>query len=279
MFFRIQLVSLVLVGIQLALLVAWTNNVGTRASVPSATLAFVDSVAIFLLISFGHSRSVRPLSVIALYLLFSVCFNAVELRTLYLRHEPSGILGLSTTVVAVKLFLLFLEIQSKRRYLRSPYRSYSPEATSGVVDRSVFWWLNPLIVSGFKKVLTLDDLNTTDPKLSSEHLKERIEISWQSCTPSSPNFEKAELNEIDRSTGEYALLKATLWCFRWELASTILPRLCYIGFSYAQPFLISALISYIGTSFEDEGRNNGYGLIGATALAYLGIAVSALLLQ
>ena len=177
----LQIVSLLLVGLELVLLVAWAVNAATPASVPSAALSFADSIAIFLLISLGHSRSVQPLSLITVYLIFSTLFNAVELRTLFLRQEPPAILGLSTAVVGAKLLLLLLEIQSKRKYLRFPYRDYSPEATSGVVNRSFFWWLNPLIVSGFKKILTLDDLSASDPELRSEALQKRLERSWDKC--------------------------------------------------------------------------------------------------
>jgi ATP-binding cassette subfamily C (CFTR/MRP) protein 1 len=53
----------------------------------------------------------------------------------------------------------------------------------------------------------------------------------------------------------------------------VFPRVCLIGFNYAQPFLISSAIDYISQPTGD--RNTGYGLIAATALIYLGIAVSA----
>ena len=148
---------------------------------PSAVLSFADSIALLLLVSFGHSRSIRPLSIVTLYLIASTSFDAVELRTLYLKHESSPILGLSTATLGVKLVLLLLETQSKRGYLRFPYRHYSSEATSGVVNRSLFWWLNPLIASGFKKILTLSDLNTADPELQSDYLQRQLEESWDKC--------------------------------------------------------------------------------------------------
>jgi hypothetical protein len=62
-------------------------------------------------------------------------------------------------------------------------------------------------------------------------------------------------------------------CLKWPLLTIIFPRLCLIGFNYAQPFLISRAISYIGQPSEPEDKNYGYGLIAATGLIYLGIAV------
>lgn len=52
----------------------------------------------------------------------------------------------------------------------------------------------------------------------------------------------------------------------------MVPRTFLIGCNFAQPFLIGAAIGYL----EDErsvDKNHGYGLIGATLLIYLGIAV------
>jgi len=69
------------------------------------------------------------------------------------------------------------------------------------------------------------------------------------------------------------LLKASLHCIRWSLAAIIFPRLCLIGFSYAQPFLISAAIEFVATPASSQNKNDGYGLIGATALIYIGISV------
>ena len=46
-----------------------------------------------------------------------------------------------------------------------------------------------------------------------------------------------------------------------------------IGFSYSQPLLINRVIDFVGDSFGSTSSNNGYGLIGATALVYFGVAV------
>ena len=264
-------------ALQLGLLIAWTNAPATRASVPSAALSFLDSIAILALTSFGHSRSIRPISLLALYLLFSLLFNAAELRTLYLRQETSVICGLSTAVVGVKVVLLVLETRGKRQYLRSPYSNYSPEATSGVINRGVFWWLNPLIAKGFRKILSLEDLYSTDPELLSEPLLKRLQRSWNACKSALLYHGARRLTSPDRSTGQYALMKASISCFKWPLMSFFFPRLCLIGFNYAQPFLISRVVSYVGEPIDETSQNNGYGLIGATVLIYLGISVSRLL--
>jgi ATP-binding cassette subfamily C (CFTR/MRP) protein 1 len=47
-----------------------------------------------------------------------------------------------------------------------------------------------------------------------------------------------------------------------------------IGFTFAQPFLITSAIQNLERIDTPDGRNFGYGLIGATFLIYFGLAVS-----
>lgn len=77
----------------------------------------------------------------------------------------------------------------------------------------------------------------------------------------------------DRNSGKHALVYAMFHCIRWPLVSIIIPRLCLIGFNYAQPFLISSAITFVSQPIEDQKKNDGYGLIGAAGLIYIGIAV------
>jgi ATP-binding cassette subfamily C (CFTR/MRP) protein 1 len=130
---------------------------------------------------FEHNRAIRPSTLLNLYLLFSLVFDAVQVRTLYLRHDDSTILGLFTASIGLKLVLLLLEAKSKRGYLKPPYNRFSPETTNGIFDYSFFWWLLPVLTTGFKKILTLDDLFTTDQELLSESLQNQMQSSWNKC--------------------------------------------------------------------------------------------------
>lgn len=53
----------------------------------------------------------------------------------------------------------------------------------------------------------------------------------------------------------------------------VFPRLCLVGFNYAQPFLISSAIAYVSKPVAAQNKNDGYGLIGAAGIIYIGIAV------
>jgi ATP-binding cassette subfamily C (CFTR/MRP) protein 1 len=51
----------------------------------------------------------------------------------------------------------------------------------------------------------------------------------------------------------------------------VLPRLLGTALTFTQPFLVNAAIKYIEA--RDSPQNTGYGLIGAYALVYTGLAV------
>jgi len=61
--------------------------------------------------------------------------------------------------------------------------------------------------------------------------------------------------------------------FRGAVWAGVLPRLCFTGFSFAQPFLINRVIHFVGEPDNDGRTGVMGGLIGATALKYIGIAV------
>lgn len=172
---------MLLIAIQLALLITWSSHRLTQATIPSAILSFLAAIAILLLSNLEDGRSVRPSLILNTYLLVSLTFDAVQVRTLYLRRDEPPILGLVTTNIAVKAMLVFLESRSKRGYLMSPYNELSPESMSGFFGQSFFWWLSPILATGFRRVLTLDDLFKPDESLLSETTSTCIHLSWNKC--------------------------------------------------------------------------------------------------
>ncbi|GAB1216265.1 hypothetical protein ATERTT37_005475 [Aspergillus terreus] len=94
--------------------------------------------------------------------------------------------------------------------------------------------------------------------MASENLGDAIEDAWM----------KAE------QTKPYALLRTTAVSLKWPLLSPVLPRIALIGFKYCQPLLLASVVNYVQLPDADRDGNVGYGLIGATAIVYIGIAVS-----
>lgn len=69
------------------------------------------------------------------------------------------------------------------------------------------------------------------------------------------------------------LFSTTLGVLRWPLLAAVFPRLCFLGLSFAQPFLINRAILFASSPDTPENRNVGYGLVGAYILVYVGLAV------
>jgi ATP-binding cassette, subfamily C (CFTR/MRP), member 1 len=67
---------------------------------------------------------------------------------------------------------------------------------------------------------------------------------------------------------------ACVRCLHWELFLVVPPRVCLIGFTWAQPFLISRLISFFEEPETNQTHNICLGLIATAALIYTGISVS-----
>ena len=64
----------------------------------------------------------------------------------------------------------------------------------------------------------------------------------------------------------------TIFRSTWRLElRPILPRLLQSALTFSQPFLVNAVVKYAAA--KDAPQNTGYGLIGAFALVYTGLAV------
>jgi hypothetical protein len=85
---------------------------------------------------------------------------------------------------------------------------------------------------------------------------------------------KADSLPPEKPTGRLALLRNIVWDLRWTVAGAVAPRLCLIGFKFAQPFLINDLINHVSENGSNELSGVKYGFVGATVLIYVGIAVS-----
>lgn len=250
------------VALELALLLLWTVTPGatTRASVPAACLDFIAACALLVLSSYEHTRSVAPSTLIGIYLLATLPLDIARVRSLFLLDKTLQTKSIGTVLAAsitLKMAVLFSEAVNKRKILLAGYQHLPLEATSSPYSKSVFWWVNPLLWSGFSKMLEVGDLYTLDDSLSSTLLLEKFRGKWSS-----------------KSGHKYGLLRATFSVLRWSLLISALPRLLLIGTKFAQPFLLQRTIDYVSNR-EDQPANIGWGLVGAYALVYAALALLA----
>ncbi|KAB8254971.1 P-loop containing nucleoside triphosphate hydrolase protein [Aspergillus pseudonomiae] len=246
--------------LQLSLLVLWSVSPSLRTSttIPAASLSLANAIVIIGLSYIEDRKSTKPSSLLTIYLLLSILSDAVQVRTLWLTHRiPMA--AVQSAITGTKLAMLLLEMREKTSYLQSPYRDYPPEATSGIVNLSFIWWINRLFMTGYRKLMGNRDLYDLEPGLASGPAGERLKRMWE---------------KHGSAKSKLTLPWVFVRCFWMEFLAVVWPRVCLIGFSFAQPFLIMAAVQHVERPVTTENRDHGYGLIGATVLVYLGIAFS-----
>ncbi|GME55520.1 Metal resistance protein YCF1-like protein 2 [Neofusicoccum parvum] len=157
-----------------------------------------------------------------------------------------------------RAIMVVLESVEKRYILLPAHKDRSRDATSGTFSRSVFAWLTSLFVHGYRNILTLDDLHPLDKKLKSERLYKSFEQAW---------------DRVPDKNIPGVLFNTWLGSFSGPIMAAAIPKLFFIGFTYAQPFLITNAIALSSTPSTERYDNIGYGLIGAYVIVYTGIAV------
>ncbi|KAG8425172.1 hypothetical protein J3458_001901 [Metarhizium acridum] len=154
---------------QTSLLIIWRNIGGVvparRVTLIASGLGVADAAAITMLTYLEHHRSVRPSSMLCVYLLLSSLFESVRCRTLWLLHSAQPLATIVSALLATKVALLLLEFQNKAFILSGKGRSLGPEATSGIISRSLLWWLNDLFFTGYGTTLSVEKLHLSDSDL------------------------------------------------------------------------------------------------------------------
>lgn len=185
----------VYIGLQLATLVLTTNlPAQTQTSIASASLCLVSALTLGILSHFEHAKSIRPSFLINIYLIATVIFDIVRVRTQWLSGNDDAISRALTASLAVKCAILSLEAMEKRSLLLGLDRHFSLESTSGLINRSSFWWLNSLLFRGFKNLLTLDELPAIHEKLDSAYLAVKLQTIWDN---------RKKQHDLTRGTNTY----------------------------------------------------------------------------
>lgn len=239
-----------------ALIIYATNpSVSKPVTLAASTLVVADAFGLLLLSHVEHIRSIRPSSIINIYLFITIIFDIARTRTLWIQHGPKPLSVLFSFTLSIKLMIAVTEAVGKRRILLSRYQNVSPEATSGMYGRAFFWWLNRIMGIGFRRVIRDVDLFAVEHEISASVLKNHSQLLWNKVNKAQP----------------HALFWTTFKVNRVYLLLGIFPRLCLIGFRYAQPFLLSRTVDFVDSKESDD---IGWGLTGAFFVVFLGTAVT-----
>ncbi|OAA72218.1 ABC transporter, transmembrane domain, type 1 [Cordyceps fumosorosea ARSEF 2679] len=255
-----MLSTLLLLSCQVASLALWAVSSVPRhdLAVASAAIACVGSICVFFLLYAEHIYSYRPSTLISIYLTLMVLFDICKTRSYFLRADLNALAGLSVAVVVTEFVLLLLQEVSKRRLVttRDSQPRLSGEALSGFWGRALFLWVNTTLKLGFRSILRVEDLKDLGPEFSSERLHADFEPHWQAASP----------------TSNHSLAIALLRTLYGEFLRVVVPRICFLGFTFSQPWLIMSIIDTVVRARPSSEVTGG--LVGATALVYIGIAIS-----
>ena len=256
----VQVLYAIYGALQLALVALWAKptTAKTPVSVANAIVASVGALALAILSFVEHERSIRPSLLIQFFLSLTLLLDAARVRTLWLQSYNNAVAAVTTVSFIFKFLLIIFEAVEKRSILRPQWKSTSPEATSGLFSRSVFWWLNGLFRIGFKRSLYMQDLLPLDKHLTCGYLYDRLHTAWVQVPTKAPR----------------SLLFLFFAKLKWHLLAVVPPRLGLIAFNFCQPFLIQRAISFSSRSKDQDPNSVGYGLIGAYFLVYSGIAIT-----
>ncbi|KAL4914137.1 P-loop containing nucleoside triphosphate hydrolase protein [Aspergillus aurantiobrunneus] len=249
--------------VQLGLTTQWARPSTSRTDASVAVNAvFTSAFFLLCLLSYAeHNFSVPPSFLLNVYLSVTLLFDIAKARTLWLRQTggtSKAIAALTSVTVVLKLILLLLESTEKRSILRVEYRAYPPEATGGIFNKTLFWWLNPLFRQGLSQSLAVDDLYVLDKQLSSERLHSTLETAWSKVSQKGPN----------------TLLLLTLKTFKWHICAVIPWRALLVALNFCQPLLLHRSLSFSMEPVNSATNNIGYGLVGAYILVYTGLGVT-----
>jgi hypothetical protein len=136
-----------------------------------------------------HGRSLRPSSLLNVFLLVSLLLDAALLRTLWMTSSVNGaVQAVFTASFSVKAVLVVLEAADKSQLLLvGPEKTaHAPEETSGLYGRALFAWVWPLLTTGFRRLLAPGDLFVLDAEMKTARLGDRFWAVWNNGEMYSP---------------------------------------------------------------------------------------------
>jgi ATP-binding cassette, subfamily C (CFTR/MRP), member 1 len=153
----------------------------TRMSIATNIMTFYITIGLGFLSHLQHLRSVRPSSILIIWLSLTLIFDIARCRTLWAVESGESVAIVLTTSVVLKACLLIVETIEKRKILLPDYRHLPPELLASEFNQWLAWWQTPLLFKGFKGSLSLDVLDDIDMKLGPGESNDTLYQRWRFC--------------------------------------------------------------------------------------------------
>ncbi|PYH44095.1 P-loop containing nucleoside triphosphate hydrolase protein [Aspergillus saccharolyticus JOP 1030-1] len=250
-----------LFGSQLALLAVRRLHPTLQTSLSTAAQALqaIDTGVSIFNSNIERARSVRPPIWPNLHLFVTGLLDTVRVRTFWLASKSYLAPILISVTLGLRISLLILESTTTTTTSNiSRGQNASKEDISNLWGLCFLTWVLPVLKQGLVAPLTLEQVPLISQNLRAEELTRRLRTQWEQVYQSRKN----------------QLFVTVFWTFKTEFLKAVLPRLCYSAFTLMQPCLVNALIKFVDSPENPMTRNKGYGLIGASAIVYIGLATS-----
>ena len=149
----------------------------TRATIGTTLVTVLTSLFLLFFSHLEHLRSIRPSTILNVFLGFTLLFDLARLRTLYFMSNQT-VTSLFAVSWVIKAIILAFEATEKRQLLKKAYENSPIESTSGVINRALFWWLRDLLWRGSKTTLTVDSLPSLDDDLKNASNSQSLFERW-----------------------------------------------------------------------------------------------------
>lgn len=176
----------------IVLVVLWSrkSSIRTPMSLPMAAVYLLATTVTAPLSWLEHTKTIKPSPLICSYFILSVLLDTTQIRTLWTRvDDDRTLVAVFTASYSLRAIILLMESLPKN-LTRGADISRSPEDKCGVISRSLFLWMIPLLYKGYKQSLGVNDLYAPPIDAAPENLEEKLWRGWSNCKFTSLSYKK-----------------------------------------------------------------------------------------
>lgn len=133
------------------------------------------------MLSYEHRHGLRPSALLSAYFALTLILDVIRTRSYFLRSGHDAIGAVQSLVSLCKAILLVMEeIPKSSGVIEESIRhTYGPESFSGLWSEGLCLWVNRVLSTGYKKVLSVDDFANIGPEFDTKKLLNNFENSWK----------------------------------------------------------------------------------------------------
>lgn len=141
-------------------------------------ISLIATLGLTLLLFIEHKCSFKPSDSGIVYLISSMSIDVILLTLPTEAMESRKFFRPVLGRFLHDLALLVLENLPKQEIPSTFKTRLSPEETRGVLSRTFFAWINPILLKGYRNILTNEDLPTLGRDIKPDITRQRMIRAW-----------------------------------------------------------------------------------------------------